>query len=194
MVNLELAELPYIRLRSKLIDLYDKEDLTFEEMVQLSQEEIEQMPNLHRLIIDKTKRQLRIGELVIALTPLETAVYLYYAERSKQRPSEIPVKEYERYFEYAEGSLFPDTSLKILLELYKGIAAAGTFYRFINSLEKGHLKFQRIVEVISRIKGKIQRALNDTALAEYYIISSIGRYGKCYGIKLVRSKIFINGK
>lgn len=190
-VRLELAEVPYIRLRSKLAYFFENQSLSFEEMVKFTQAELEQLPDLPPLVLHLFQQQLQIGAHKIQFSPIETALYWYYLERSQQRPIGISVKAYQRYFEYAEGSLFPDRSLTHFLTLYQTITSPGTFARFQDSLLNGHLEFERIIQIISRIKRKIQSTLQDAALSEYYIISAVGRYGKCYGIKLDPARVVV---
>jgi len=190
--SIELVTVPYVRLRNKMGYLFGMRNLSFDEMVRLTQTELEQMPNLPVLLVDLQRRRITIGNKEIPLSPIEIATYQYYAERSLARDNEISVKDYERYFEYAEGSFFPEQSLNRLLEIYSQVATQGTIERFKNNtLENGRLPFDRACEHFSRIKRKIRHALNDDALADYYIISAVGRYGKCYGIKLDKSKIVI---
>lgn len=189
--TIELIEVPYIRLRNKMEYLFGNKELSFDEMVRLTQNELEQMPDLPPLVVDLAKKRITIGNKEIHLTPIEIATYRYYAERSKARSDNISVKDYERYFEYAEGGcFFPDQGLKRLLEIYHSVAPQGTIDRFKrDALDKGRLPFDRACEHFSRIKRKITSALGDDELAEYYIISAVGRYRKCYGIKLDKGKI-----
>lgn len=189
--HLELAEIPYIRLRPKMAYLFENEKLSFQDMVKLTQEDLEQLPDLPLLVLDVSRHLLSIGDQKIQFTPIETALYWYYLERSQQRASGIPVKSYNQYFEYAEGSLFPDKSLAHFLTLYQKLTNPGTFERFQESLTNGHLEFERVIQIISRIKRRIYNTLQDAALSEYYIISAVGRYGKCYGIKLDPARVVL---
>ncbi len=187
--KLELAEIPYIRLRNRV--LFDNPLLSFAEMVEITQKELAQIPILPGLTIDLVHRLLRISNYTIQLTPIEMAVYLYYAEKSLARNDDIPVTEYERYFEQAEGNFFQNDSLNRLLDIYRQLVPYGMIEKFTATLKKGYLDFERIIQFSSRIKGRIIRALGDEIPAEYYIISPVGRYRKCYGIKLDKSKIKI---
>jgi CRISPR-associated protein Csx14 len=192
--RIELIEVPYVRLRDKISYLFGERELTFDKMVHITQTELEQMPDLPPLTINSLKKCITIGNKNIYLSPIETAIYVYYAKRSKNRSNGISVKEHERYFEYAEGSFFPEQGLSQLLKIYSQIATYGVVDRFKTSLTKGNLDFDRACQYFSRIKRKICSALSDDTLAEFYIISGVGKYGKCYGIKLDKSKIVIVGK
>ena len=191
--KIELIEVPYIRLRDRLAYLFNEKQLSFEKLVTMTQNELAQMPNLPPLEINLVTKRIKIGNRQINLSPIELAIYQYYAERTKNRPDDISVKSYHSYFEYAEGPFFPEAGLKRLLTIYRGIAPYGTVERFEKTLDKGSLTFERACQYFSRIKRKIQGALQDDELAEYYIVSAVGRYRKCYGIKVDGAKIRIVG-
>jgi len=76
---------------------------------------------------------------------------------------------------------------------YEKIASPNAVDRFVETLDNGYLSFNRACQYFSRIKRKIQSALGDDELAEYYIIAAVGRYRKGYGIKLDGAKIRIVG-
>lgn len=189
--SIELIEVPYIRLRNKMEYLFGEQQLTFDEMVRLTQAELEQMPNLPPLVIENQKKLITIGNKKVLFTPIEMAFYRYYAERSQSRSDTIPVKEYERYFEKADGEWFPSQSLDQVLSYYRDIFSKSAVERFVETLENGYLSFNRACQYFSRIKRKILNALGDDELAEYYIISAVGRYRKCYGIKVDKGKMVI---
>lgn len=171
--------------------LFGNKELSFDEMVRLTQAELEQMPNLPPLIIESHKKQITIGNKKVTFSPIEMAFYHYYAERSKNRNDETPVKDYEHYFEPAEGEWFPPQSLGNVLSYYERIASPNAVERFAETLDKGYLQFTRACQYFSRIKRKIQSALGDDELAEYYIISAVGKYRKSYGIKVDKLKMNI---
>ena len=189
--SIELIEVPYIRLRNKMEYLFGNKELSFDEMVRLTQSELEQMPNLPPLVIESQKKLITIGNKKVLLTPIEMAFYRYYAERSLSRSDDVPVKEYEQYFEKADGEWFPSDSLAQVLTHYRQIFSDSAVERFVESLDKGYLSFNRACQYFSRVKRKILNALGDEELAEYYIISAVGRYRKCYGIKVDKSKILM---
>jgi len=184
---------PYIRLRDRMAYLFDENQLSFEKLVTKTQHELAQMPNLPPLEINISTKRISIGDRQLYLSPIELAVYQYYAERTKNRPDNIQVKSYDRYFEYAEGPFFPEAGLRRLLAIYREIAPYGAVERFESTLDNGSLPFERACQYFSRIKRKILGALKDDELANYYIISAVGRYRKCYGIKVDGTKIRIVG-
>jgi len=61
LAQIELLEVPYIRLRNKMEYLFGDKNLPFDEMVRLTQTELEQMPNLLPLVVESHKKQITIG-------------------------------------------------------------------------------------------------------------------------------------
>ena len=181
-----MVDVPYVHLRQLLPFPIDEMDFTFDELVHWTQ----QMLELPQLVIDLHGKCIFIGNKKVDLTPIEFATYQYYAERSRDRSEKIQVTDYVQYFEKFDGYFLSDEGLARLLEIYTQLVSAGTVDRFkYNALKKGRLPYERACEHFSRIKGKIKKALNENALLDYYIISGVGRYGKCYGIKLDKSRI-----
>ncbi|MBN2009970.1 TIGR02584 family CRISPR-associated protein [candidate division KSB1 bacterium] len=189
-----VMEVPYVRLREKMVDLFGEIPNSFDEMVKLSQSQVEQMPDLPVLAVNLKGRYIEIGKTHISLSPFQIALYCYYAERSLNRPDNIPVKNYDDYFEKAEGgSFFPSHGLTRLKQIYEAVAPYGIYTRFIQSLQNGQFPFNRACEHFSRIKSIIRTEIENDVIADYYIISPIGPYGKSYGIKIDKSKIRIIG-
>lgn len=182
--RIELAELPYVRLRSKLEYLFGRQALSFAEMVQRAQRELEQFPELPPLVVDTRKRELIIGDQVIYLPPKEFALYWFCAERSNNRPDDIPVTDYEAYFEpVLNEEFYQGETLTRLRELY--LTARG-------GRPPGKISFERTQQLISKMRKRINFFLRGHEMSEYYIISGVGRYAaKKYGIKLDKSKITI---
>ncbi|MBD3338448.1 MAG: TIGR02584 family CRISPR-associated protein, partial [Candidatus Lokiarchaeota archaeon] len=190
--SIDMIEIPFIRLGAKREYIFgDKWLLTYEEMVRLTQAKIEQLPDLPQLIIDVKRNKVSIGLRKIHLSPIELATYYYYAERSKSRQDTVPIKDYEQYFEAADGYYFQSDGLKRIIDIYRNLVSAGTYDNFIRSLDNGNLPFERACQHFSRIKRKIRHALQNDDLAEYYVISAVGTYRKSYGIKLDKSKIIL---
>lgn len=189
--KIRLIEIPYVRLRTKVPILFGEKDINYSEMVRITQADLEQMPTLLPLILNTHRKTITIGNKIIHFSPIEMAFYRYYAERSRHRDEKVHVKEYELYFEKADGEWFPLNSIKHLLTYYQEIASSSAVERFIDTLENGYLSFNRVCQYLSRIRKKIYHTLNDDERAEYYIVSSVGRYRKSYGIKLDKSKIHI---
>ncbi|RMD93874.1 MAG: TIGR02584 family CRISPR-associated protein [Calditrichaeota bacterium] len=181
--RIDLVEVPYIRLRSKMEYLFGHQPLSFTEMVNCAQAELEQFPDLPPLVVDTQHRVIIIGNKEILFPPKEFTIYWFCAERSKNRPDSIAVGQYEQYFEPVQkGDFYREETLERLNEIYKIVRPGAESFNPENTQS-----------IISKIRRKIEETLNDSHVSAYYVISSVGLYAcKKYGIKLDKSKIAIN--
>jgi CRISPR-associated protein (TIGR02584 family) len=186
-VKVELVEIPYVRLRERLpVEVLERR-ASFAELLQWTQAEIAALPRAPVLQLVPKARLLRIGGREIELPPIEFCLYWHFAERSQKRPPSIPREAYEQYFEKPEGSAFLSAaSLKDLTAKYRALdGAAGMLKRFEDSLQRDKgLTLERLLQYISKINRKLEAGLADLESLDLYRISAVGRYGKCYGIKL----------
>lgn len=186
-VKVELVEIPYVRLRERLpIELLDRR-ASFAELLQWTQAEIAALPRAPVLQLIPKARLIRIGGREIELPPIEFCLYWHFAERSQKRPLAISREAYDRYFEKPEGSAFlSSASVEDLKMKYRALeGSAGMYKRFEGSLQRDKgLTLQKLLEYLSKINHKLDVALAHLETAELYRISAVGRYGKCYGLKL----------
>jgi len=182
--KVELLEVPFVRLRNQIEMLFGDAGLSFADMVARAQAEIEQLPHLPPLVIDRQRRVLRIGKVEIYLPPKEFALYLFCAERNLARPESAKPADADAYFEpVRNGDFYGEATVERLLHLYAEVR--GGRNPDIRS-------FQNTQEVISKIRSKLEAALSDTDLVPYYAITSVGPYAaKKYGIRLDKSRIKI---
>lgn len=195
-VKVELVEIPYVRLRERLpVEILERR-ASFAELLQWTQDEIAALPRAPMLQLVPQRRLLRIGGREIELPPIEFCLYWHFAERSQKRAPSIPREAYEQYFEKPEGSAFLSAaSVTDLKTKYRSLdSAAGMLKRFEDSLhrDKG-LTLERLLQYISKINRKLETALADLETLELYRISAVGRYGKCYGLKLDGRLIRVEG-
>lgn len=195
-VKVELVEIPYVRLRERLpVEVLERR-ASFAELLQWTQAEIAALPRAPMLQLAPKRRLVRIGGREIELPPIEFCLYWHFAERSQKRLPGIPREAYEQYFEKPEGSAFlAAASLKDLLAKYRALdSAAGMLKRFEYSLQRDKgLTLERLLQYISKINRKLDLALSDLESADLYRISAVGRYGKCYGLKLDGRLIRVEG-
>lgn len=186
-VKVELVEIPYVRLRERLpVEVLERR-ASFAELLQWTQAEIAALSRAPMLQLVPQRRLLRIGGREIELPPIEFCLYWHFAERSQKRLPSIPREAYEQYFEKPEGSAFlRAASVEDLKAKYRILeVAAGMLKRFEDSLQRDKgLTLERLLQYISKINRKLDIALADMETAELYRISAVGRYGKCYGLKL----------
>jgi CRISPR-associated protein (TIGR02584 family) len=177
--NVDLAEIPYPRLRDKITNLFGPEKLSFSRMVKIAQKEIDTMPILKDLEVDLKKRCLRIGEKEINLNPKHIALYSHYAERRRTLPNDTG-------FEPLKGK---DSIKNHIIEITNLILV------MLPNVDPKKYKFapENLLQDISKINKKIEEALDDPPLAQLYKITSAekGRtYGATrYGIRIDKSRI-----
>lgn len=195
-VKVELVEIPYVCLRERLPAEILERRASFAELLQWTQAEIAALPRAPMLQLVPQRRLLRIGGREIELPPIEFCLYWHLAERSQRRPPAIPREAYEQYFEKPEGSAFlAPESVNDLKAKYRALeGAAGMLKRFEASLQRDKgLTLERVLQYISKINRKLDLALSDLETFELYRISAVGRYGKCYGLKLDGRLIRVGG-
>ncbi|MBI2486619.1 MAG: TIGR02584 family CRISPR-associated protein [Deltaproteobacteria bacterium] len=177
--TVDLAEIPYVKLRDKIKNLFGSEKPSFSRMVKTAQREIDSMPLLEYLEVNLKKRCLRIGEKEINLNPKHLALYSHYAERRRTLPNEAS-------FEPLKGK---DSINNHLNEITNYILAM----RPDVDLKRYKFASENFLQDISKINKKIENALDDPILALQYKITAaeLGRtYGATrYGIRIDKSKI-----
>lgn len=129
------------------------------------------------------KGELKIGDGLIKLSPVQFAYYRYFLERAKEE------NEYERFGNSADT---PKSFLKKIIDYHKESFpdAYLTIKESENILEKGYGADIRTFRAnISKLNNKIKSAIDSF---NYYIIETDGsRFKTSYGISLPPDKIKI---
>jgi CRISPR-associated protein (TIGR02584 family) len=177
--GVDLAEIPYIRLRDKMRSLFGTEKPSFSRMVKIAQREIDAMPSLDDIEVNLKKRSLLIGEREINLKPKLIALYAYYAERRRNLPE-------ESCFEPLKGAQSIVNNLDEIRGYIRKMLPEA-------KLERYRFSRENILQDISKINKQIEDGLGDSALALYYKITPADlrrTYGATrYGIRVDKSKI-----
>jgi CRISPR-associated protein Csx14 len=190
--KIELAEIPFVRLRDRLPSLFGKKTLSYTQMVSRAQREIDSIRTVPDLIIDTAVRQVRIGKKSVSLSPLEMVVLMYFA-RKKLEECSSPKRE---SCENCTGCFEPiedcssASAAKKMLDDYSSFYAtlSGSYQKLEKQWSQYGAPHDRIRENISKIKKAIS-SITDSTL---YHVSSIRQYGQTrYGIRLDRKKIKI---
>ena len=177
--NLFLIEKPFIRLRNKLSFIENLAKGSFAELIERTQNEIDNMVALPELIIYRNKREVQIGSKSVILQPLVFSVYLFFARQKN------PI---------TGGKNFSRSNSENLWKIYRKVStSAGQTDRVVkNSYHNDIFDFDVIQKAISTIRSSIFSILGGNPLAEYYIVSVEGNYAdKKYGIKLQKNRIKI---
>ncbi len=129
-----------------------------------------------------SKGELKIGNELIKLSPVQFAYYRYFLERAKE------AKEYERF-----GNLdTPTAFLKTIISFYKdsfpdAYSAIKESEKILKDREGADMRTFRAN--ISKLNKKIRNSVKNY---HFYIIETTGlRYKTCYGISLLPEKIRI---
>lgn len=192
---IELAEVPFIRMREKLTQIFGKNNFNYDQMVHFIQREIDTSLSLPVLILDIEKRFIYIEQESTRFPPLELAIYLYFVRQRLLHSGE----QSQIYFQSLED-IFEENNLSILKEdysnIYRGRPPDTSEKRFPYFRDKFTPDLLR--QHISKINSKIESILKNTSLyplSSYYRITSNRIYGATtYGILLDAEKIEIRGR
>lgn len=174
----DLAEIPYPRLRNKIEYLFGKKSITFSEMIEAVQKEIDATPTIGELEVNLKERWIKIGTYLLKLNPKHIALYALFAERRRNHG--------EKGFIHLKGE---DSIVTYGDEIKKYIAIA-----YPPADPRSYkLRPENTLQDISKINKKIEDTLSNPAIAYYYKILPYGGkrvYGATrYGINLHPTKI-----
>lgn len=166
--KIELAELPFIRLR----DFVDFHNRSFHSLVSLTQKEIDFSLKIPPLVIDTNRKKIIIDNNEIRLTEKMFSTYFFFAylKKSKCRDTKkVNCRDCSDCFVPMKS----DRDNNCLLEIFKRDE------QYIRSL-------------ISKINSAIKIHLRDEKLIHYYIIYGKRKYGQTsYGLMIDSAKIII---
>lgn len=187
--KIELAELPFIRLRDKL-RLNGK---TFLDLVREGQREIDTALTQPEVRINLKERIVTIGEKEIEFKPLQLILYTYLLRQKldsccySDRAYCCECTDCFKLISDITGKRAMEAMLKDYQKTYS--ATSGHVERFKQSWKDG-IDREKFRSDRSKINKDIHEALADDTLATLYIISSTGKYGDTrYGVKVERGKI-----
>lgn len=187
--KIDLAELPFIRLRDKL-RLNSK---TFRELVHEGQREIDTALIQPEVRVNLKERIVTIGEKEIEFKPLQLILYTYLL---RQKLDSCCYSDRAYCCECTDcfkliSDITSKRAMEAMLKDYQKTysATSGHVERFRQSWKEG-IDREKFRSDRSKINRDIHEALGDETLATLYIISSTGKYGDTrYGVKVERGKI-----
>ena len=167
---LQLIDVPFVRLRTRL-ELDAKKKTSYMNLVEEAQKTIDMLVKLPECVIDVTTKSLIIGHFIVALKPLELALYIFFTKQNQLIT-----------FSCEEDS-----------QTYRSFK---DIYRRVTKRTSDHSKtlsdigeFRRSV---STIKKAIRNIITHNHLADRYIIQSEGPQGeKRHGFSENRPKFKI---
>jgi CRISPR-associated protein (TIGR02584 family) len=202
--EVEVAEIPFIRLREKVGELFTpglkgkKKAPSYSDMVSLTQGAVDSIPVIKPLVLDRKNHILWIGEESLKLPPAQFVVYLHYVRNKLDRCPH-------------QGNICRDGSNSELKTPYcsvcyteiadtlaeKSMEEINQDYQLIwDQLKESVLTVKdaksKLREYISKNNASLERMLKSDLLGMLYRIESVGIHGKkCYGIRLDRRKMKI---
>ncbi|GEM_PF-132722 len=192
--RIELAEIPFIRLRDILGRRFTRLDASVERTIQLAQHELDlAQTRPESLIIDLGHRQVRFGETFLPLTGMRLALYTYYAEIKTDhcvRP-ELPVcgpcTDCFQTFREIDEQRF--------LQIYRR-TFHGSALNFDEWLAEKKKKGKPILDMenFHSYLSALNRRIKEAGLSPSLNIVTTGAYGsKRYGLALDKTRIQIIG-
>ncbi len=184
-IRLELAEIPLLLLREKIPFLNEHTDAGYTELIEIAQREYNALQAISPVIVNTCSCCLEIGEVTIKLTPLELALYLFFAQQHLDEETE------DRYSisrsEIREGLL-----TDALKEIVSQISARDFRLEKLKGWDSDPIA--RFSQTRSNINRKIRERLAETQSTHCQIQSwnpSSNRDETCYGLALSKDRIHL---
>ena len=189
--KIELAEMPFIRLGSK-VSLHGR---GFRDLVAESQKEIDTATMQPLLIVNLSERTLYIGDRLIEMVPVELMIYTAFLKQ-KTLHCKYPEGQYcldcaECFQTLADFSGRP--AVEEMAKDYKRIYRDQPLKseEFLNKWTDG-IGVEIIRQNISKINRTLKEQLQEETLLPYYCITALKKYGSSrYGVRTEKGKISI---
>ena len=191
--SVEIAEIPFIRLREKIEKLDFEPKISYSDWVKQSQCEVDLMQPLPEIVINDTARTITINGEKLSLDPLEWAVYRTFLEQKMcfcSRPEIVQCDKCTDCF-MDMPRIRQDDYLDRIFNFY-ALYIRRSEDQIAKSRESSNSdKWHR--EKISDINKKIREQVKNNILAEYCTIQSIDQRPMTrYGIRNDKNKILIH--
>ena len=182
-IRLELAEIPLLLLGEKIPFLKEHTDARYTELIEIAQREYNALQAISPLTINTFSRCLEIGEVTINLTPLEFALYLFFAQQHLESAAE---DKYSVSRSEIRAGLLTDALIGIIPQI-----SARDFR--LNKLEGWKSNpSDRFSQTRSNINRKIKEGLDEPQATHYQIQTwnpSSNQDDICYGLTLSKDRI-----
>jgi CRISPR-associated protein (TIGR02584 family) len=185
--RVELAEIPFVRLRAALPFIEWPEDARYAGLVQAAEGMLGGLQP-ERLVCDVPARTIRVGDQEIPLRPQLLAFYTLFARRKVRecvRPERKTCGHCAECF-FSAGKDFPTDQRDRLLSLYQ---AVGGRDERLPSTVAGKEAAGVVQQLRSKVNKAIEEALGGELAASAYVIRSVGPYEKRHGIALDKGLI-----
>lgn len=182
-----LAELPFIRLRDKVV----QESRGYRELIRKGQKSIDTALVRPLLKIGLSEGSIMVGATPIPLSMLHFSIYCMYVKRKTEHCTRMDSRKCAECTECfpALKDMDPKELLEEVMATYTPLARSRAMdYK---AKHPDGIVDQEIRQAISKIKRAFNENLKDPALAEYYAITSLQRsYGSTrHGLRVEREMI-----
>lgn len=179
--RVEVAEIPYVRLRSKLSSHPLDPEGGFAPAIEHAQHTLDTLLVLPPLTIELTNRRVSIGATPIPLEPLQIVLYAQFALARKKRFGE------EGFLRLDEMDDMHEEILRRYQDLY------GPYSGHVENFRRAwgqRIPPERLRSIRASINHMLRQAMLDNAQAELYMVTSKRRYaGTRYGLLLPPERI-----
>jgi len=190
--NIELAELPFIRLSGK-ISFQGKD---FRELVLEGQRTIDLAMVQPELVVNLLERYIQIGDTIIEMLPIQLMFYTAFLRRKLfncQHPDRDYCKHCTDCFMTIKNDLMSKQFIDEIADDHRSIYKNSPM-RTNDFLEKWKdgITGEVIRQNISKIKKTIHEQIEDDTLKPIYTVSCVKQYpGSKYGVRVEKGKIRI---
>ena len=191
--RIELAEIPYLRLRRRTEGTLDV-SVPYTQLVRQVQREMDLTLQIPDLVVDIRSRRLLVGSIEVALQPIQIALYALYARGKAEEclhPDRETCGECDACFVSLDDALSEESQVR-MEEDYRVMYGSTRGQRSPESWRRS-LEISNVRSYISKANGRIRKALDDPRLEAYFqVLPSSPQWGGTrYGIRLDRSKIHV---
>lgn len=180
--DLELSDIPFVRLRSLLSAELKGKDLlksNFDEIVRFTQAQLKSLSPSNKMILEMERRELRFGNDRITLEPMEFLFYYFFVDSKLKGLSNISVQQFTsdetrtQFIEY----------FQVYYENYH--IKEKTWYK--KGFSKEDFRSKR-----SKVNSKIKELIEDDDISSNYLIDVNRKYGEStYYIKADKDRFII---
>ncbi|NWG28929.1 MAG: TIGR02584 family CRISPR-associated protein [Ignavibacteriaceae bacterium] len=180
--DLELSEIPFVRLRSLLAANLKQEKLlklNFDEIVRHTQNQLRLLAPGNKLVLDIERRELKYFNDKISFEPMEFLFYYFFVDSKIKGMINIPVHQFlseetkNQFIEYFE-QYYPNYFIKQKRWYRKGFS-------------KDDFRVKR-----SKVNSKIKELIDDADIVNYFIIDVNRKYGEStYYIRADKERFII---
>lgn len=178
--RIELAEIPYVRLRAYLPEDLLKQSLPFTELVASAQKHLRALERPEIVTVDAGSRRLLIGKAEVALSPAQIRLYTAFARIKTEfcvEPERKTCAECAACYSVISKSNWDSTRAQLETLAGEAFLSAGIGY---------------VRTLFSKTNSALAKALGSERIAKRYEISSVRRSGETrYGLAVDKTLLLI---